>query len=380
MKSFQVRIAFLHGLLLLALLASCSSTRTYRSRPGVYDRVPEGWLPVLREARADLDRGDARAAHDLVLPLAERRPKLIPVRIFFQDVQLRLLEAGEEVGGFRLPDGLDARDVLADIYLERADARPTAQDYILSARLRRNGQSALKALDRAAEVDSDCVWVHYGRAYRHALLRHFPEARADVKRSFRRDPGHLPTLRLEASLLAGAGETKSAIRALEVWLDRTAEDPLVEPSTRAEALVDLAALEVLDHEPKDALTILSDVRVDALVDPARAELVRACALQDLDQRALALSAARRARELDPDDLLSLVHEAMLLGLQGDAEKEREAWERLVAESETEAAGAVEAGGAVEELDLSALLLRLRARTRLARLEREVQAASANASP
>jgi len=81
---------------------------------------------------------------------------------------------------------------------------------------------------------------------------------AEPTLTLRLDGGHLPTIRLHATLLAGAGDSEEAAGALEVWLARTRGNPLYSGAERADALLDLAALDVLLGEPGDALFVILD--------------------------------------------------------------------------------------------------------------------------
>ncbi len=350
---------------LLALGPACSATSTYRPQPGPYDAVPREWSATLTQARETLERGDVRAAHDLVRPLAAQRPAILPVRIFLQELQVTLLERGESVGGFQVPDGADPALVLGDLYLQRADARPSTAEYVLAARLAPSGEEALRMLERAQEADATCVWTHYARAHWNARLRRFPEARAAVQAAFDRDPGHLPTMRLHASLLAGASETAEALAVLELWLARTRDDPMTDPTQRANADLDRAALLLLEDEPRRALRVLEDVDRMRVSIPERVDLLRAVALQDLDDRPRALSAARRAYDAAPDQLLPLVHQAMLLNQQGNFTQEEQIWRLLLQIIQERRQRAEEEPDAA--LDMADLLIQVRANTRLSRL-------------
>jgi tetratricopeptide (TPR) repeat protein len=363
----------LTGLAGLALLAAgCGGRNRYVPAPGPYDLVPEEWSETLFEARAAVGAGRFREAHDLVRPLALRRPELLPVRVFLQELQLDLLQIGEPVGGFEVPEPADAVAWLGDTYRVQADRNPMPATYVLAARLALGGDEALALLEQAGELDAGCVWVHYGRAWWSARLRRFPEAREGVAAAFALDAGHGPTMRLHASLLAGAGEIEDAIECLVLWLERGEPDPLVDPSLRAEALVDLAALHLLAGRPGVALSHLTTAVPEDIVHPARAELVRAVALEDLGQRSLALAAARRAKQLAPDDLLPMVHQALLLQFEGNVNQERNMWELLLAEVE-ERADEEDSPAPTDDptgLDLATLLIQLQARARLGQIERE----------
>lgn len=355
------------------LLAGCGAGRTYISTPGPYDIVPGAWEEELEAARDAFEEGDLQECETQLAPLAEERPIVLPVRVFLQDVQLGLLGASREVGGVRVPPER-AQVHLGDLYAARADANPSASGYVLAARLADSGEAALDYLSQAAALDSGCVWVPYGRAWWLFRLRRFPEAREAIQDALDLDGGHLPTMRLHGSMLASAGDTKDAVYVLELWLERGADDPLVDPRMRADAKVDLAALLVLEDEAEEALDLLAGIRPDLLPDPARAELVRAAALEDLGLRTLALSAARRAKALDPDGLLSLVQQALLLHFEGNTAQERAMWEMLLLEAESR----LEPRGELREasldqreaLDVQSILIQLQARARIERIDSE----------
>lgn len=355
----------------LLLLGACGSSRSYVSRPGPYDEVPEEWVDILALARQAYEGGRLEHAQALLAGLARRDEKLIPVRAFLQDIELAMLVQGLEVGGLQAPPE-DARAWLADVYQQRADANPTAERYVLAARMSEDADAALALLDQAEALDSGCIWVAYGRAWWNYSERRFPEAREALAAAFAIDPGHLPSMRLEATRMASSGETNDAIDVLELWLDRTGGDALVDPRLTAEARVDLAALRVLDNEPAWALEELEEVDLSLVTDRARAELVRAAALEARGDLSGALEAARVAQGLAPGDLLPLMQEALLLERTGaDPVSERQAWERILAQAAAAREAVPEAGAAdPTELDFQSLLIQLQARTQLERLQRE----------
>ncbi len=362
-------------LLVLPLLGACGSTRLYVAQPGPYDTIPVAWKEDLTLARTAFEHGRPREAHRILRRYAVEQPELLPIRVFLQEVELALLEAGEVVGGFAVADSSKAAASLGDVYRDAADAQPGAARYVLAARLATEASVALALLDQARAEDSRCVWVHYAIAWWNTRQRLYPAARASVADAFELDGGHLPTMRLHATHLAGAGEIRPAIDCLRAWLARTELSPLVAPSVRAEAYIDLAALYLLQEEPAKALDLVSAIDRADLVHPARAELVRAAALDELDESSLALSAARRARDLAPDSSLALVYQALLLEVQGNHLQERQTWELLLAETE-----AIEKEADDDPLDFSELLIRLRARARLATLERELGTPSLGSTP
>jgi len=357
----------------LAVLIACHATRVYDPEPGRYDRIPPEWNADLWRARFATDGGRFQEAHAILRPLADARPELLAVRCMLQDAELALLEEGKRVGGMSVPDPAKAAGWLADAYSQRADANPSAEGYVLAARLQPRPTDGLELLDQAVALDPGCVWAHYGQAFWNHRLRRFPAAREAIERAFDLDPGHMPTMRLHASMQASAGETQPAIDCLLTWLKRGETDPTIDPRERAEAQIDLAALLVLDGLPEDALALLDAIDRDLLREPARSQLVRAVALADLGRHALALSAARRAKEENPEDVLPLVYQALILEREGNVSQERAAWEALLAEvhaqREADAARPLDLDDP-DEFDFPTLLIQLRAQARLERLDRE----------
>ena len=364
----------LGGVILACAVSACGTARlALDPDPGPYDLFPAGERITLRTARTAFEGGNFEVAAGLLTELTQRHPEHLPTRTFLQDVELSLLEAGLPVGELAAPAALaDAERVLLASYLARAEEAPSAAAFVLAARLEQDPDPAFALLDRAAELDPDCIWVHYGRSFRLFALRRFPEAREAMAKARALDPGHLPTIRLYASMRASAGDTDLAIQALTAWLDRTERDPVVPPAHRAEALCDLAALLVLDGRERASLSLLTEVRGELLQDRSRVELVRAAAHQGQGELDLALAAARHAWELGAESLLPLVQEAMLISQsEGDLQGEREVWERLLEAAAQERKRRAErpAGPGEGGVDFQSLLIQLMAHSRLERLRR-----------
>jgi tetratricopeptide (TPR) repeat protein len=355
------------AIVLSAALGACGAPRAYVTNPSAYDRVPPEWRREIALARLASDDGDFELARAHLDPLARAKETVIPVRVFLQEVELGLFQSGGHLGAVRVPTPEAAHAWLAEHYRAAAEKTPSATAYVLAARLETDAEQALALLEKARALDPECGWVHYGRAWWNASQRRFREARECVREAFRLDGGHLPTLRLHATMLAGAGEPEAAAAALEVWLDRTADDPLYAPAERANALLDLAALQVLLDRPGAALDLLDQLDPRALRDAARAEGVRAAAHQARGEYTAALAAVHRASVLEPGELLPLVQEAMLLAGVGDHAGERVIWERLLERTEPFPATDAKDPAAI---DFQSLLFRLQAHTRLERLELE----------
>ncbi len=360
------------AILLVLATAACGGTRlSLEPDPGPYDRLPRADRPLLHEARAAFDGGDLEGAAAALATLAGRQPAHLATRTFLQEVELALLEAGSPVGDLAPPEEPgQSVGLLFDVYRERAEAAPGAVSLVLAARLAGDGEEALELLAAAEEHDPECIWIRYGRAFRLFHMRRYPEAREAIAAARELDPGHLPTMRLHASMLANAGDTSLAIQVLTAWLERTWDHPLVLRPARAEALVDLAALLVLDGDPKEALALCAEVEVDLLARRSRVDLVRAAAHQDRGDLDLALAAARRAWELGSSSLLPLVQEAMLIAqLENDPDGEREVWERLLEAAAQERGRRAASPPDADEpaVDFQSLLIQLMAHTRLERL-------------
>lgn len=352
-----MRALLLPPLLACGLLAFACRAASLASAPASSAQLPPEELAVVADARAKLEAGDARGALEQLAPLVGRHSSHVRLAILAQEARLAQLPADseEEPAAALFPD-----------YLERAESDDTALAWLLAARLAPSPQDARVLLERAARLDPRSAWVPYARAHGFCLERDFTRARSVVARALELEPGHAPSRRLWAMLLANAGQVRDAIDVLVSWLKGAETDPFIGPRERAEGEVDLASLLVLDREPEQALEVLRAVDPQALADPARGELVRAVASDEAGRPERALELARHAAELDPAGLLPLVHEAILQKKRGDAPAERAAWESLLARIEGRDASATEGAG---PLDFQSLLLGLQAHARLERLAR-----------
>ena len=156
--------------------------------------------------------------------------------------------------------------------------------------------------------------------------------------------------------------SSSAEAARASWMKRSFVDSSVDPRQRAAVRLDLAILLVEDGDPGDALRLLDAVEPVAPQRVARIELVRAAAFQALGKDDEARRAVRFAREASEDELLVLVHEALLAAERGDPDAEREAWKQALEIAERE-----DTRGTPQPADFHSLLVQLQALTRLARL-------------
>ncbi|MAB81372.1 MAG: hypothetical protein CMJ89_18690 [Planctomycetes bacterium] len=345
------------ALFVVLVLGACRGPRLYSSKPGPYDRIPEGWEAPLVEARRHLEQDEPVRAHRILVELTTENPRILPVRILLQEVELQLLKEGLRAGNLSVPSPDRSLMWLGDHYLTQAEANPTTEAYVLAARLvpATDPARALAFLDQAEALDPKCVWIPYARAWWNFVDYRFTPAENAVRDAFRLDSGHLPTMRLHAIVLTAAGETAGAIKVLKIWWKRSRNDPLVSPEERGEALLDLASLKVLVGKPKEALRHLDDVDPRVFENLARLDQVRAAAYEGRNRFDLAFEEVRRAEDYAPEDPLPIVHEAMLHARQGDEEDELLSWQRLL-----DHLGEHESDG------FSALLFKLQAITRLQR--------------
>ncbi len=360
-----------------ALLVACRSAPAYVAKPGPYDRLSVEALEKARTARFAWEDGDLKRAHRLVREALVTDAANVPLAIFLQEIELALLQEGEEVEGRPVPterlDAEQARALLEGFYLAQARVSQHPVPWLLAARLAPDEESRGARLEVALQLEPDFVWGHYAQAWSAYRRREFPEAREAVARALETDPGHPASRRLEANLLANAGEGSRAVRILSLWLGQAAEDPFVSSRALREARIDLAALYVSAGRAEEALELLAAVEFPEREVRARAELVRAAAYEERGDLDLALSSARLAASFAPDDLLPLVHEA-LLAAQGDElfPDELAAWERVLETARTQAELSEEASmhDAEAAVDFQNLLIQLQAQTYLARLREE----------
>jgi Tfp pilus assembly protein PilF len=282
---------------------------------------------------------------------------------FLQEVELALLADGQSVRGVRPSAGQDPVEVLFVPYLRRAQEVPTSEAWVLAARLATDPDQAGVLLEQAIAIDGDNPWAHYGMAWLHASRQRYSEARKALEQAFAIDPGHLPSIRLDGALQARAGEEGRAVQAFESWLERSVEDPAIDPRERATVRLDLAILLVLEDEPAQALKLLEAVEPSVPQREAQVELVRAAAYHALGAMEEAQRAVRFAREASPEELFVSVDEALLAARRGDPDGERAAWAQALAIAEREPSAPADA----EAADFRSVLVRLQALTRLARL-------------
>jgi tetratricopeptide (TPR) repeat protein len=333
------------GSALLAVCAACTSSGTpsYEATDGPYDHLPAAEVEQVRAARERLRAGELDAARDLLGPLVARRAENVPLAVFLQEVEL----AGADASG---------RERLVARARERSEAFPTPVTLLLAARLEADADEARALIGRALSIDAECAWAHYALAHLEARAGDWVEAQARLERALEIDPGHLSGRRLEAGFLARDGKRDDARRALEKWLEVTDDDPLVDPTARFLAALDLAQLYLLAGDQGRARALLLSLAEEPAGHDARRLCILAAVEQARGQPQSALRAAVRAAGADPDDPLPVLQQAVLQeSWLDDPVAARAAWEQVLEIARSEA-------------DLGALLLTMRARVELERTE------------
>jgi tetratricopeptide (TPR) repeat protein len=315
----------------------------YEASSGPYDRLPEAELEQVAEARALLEDGLPEVARAILARIAARRAENIPLAIMLQEVELELA-------------GPAGRAELAAAAALRADTLPTPVTLLLAARIDDDPARARERVEAALEIDGRCAWAHYALAHLEARSGDWVEAGRRLERALARDPGLLPGRRLEAAFLARDGKHAEAIRALLHWLELTESDPLVDPTQRFLAGLDLAQLQLLEGEEGRARAVLLGLTDEPEEYRARRLVILAAVEQARDNPESALRAARRAEAVDAFEPLAVVQQAELYeSWLDDPVRAREKWERLIDIASSSG-------------DLSALLLGMRARVALERFD------------
>ena len=333
--------------LLLALsLAACSSTVELDVSGSVPEPslLEEGTAELLRGARERMEAGDVRSARDRYASLAAAHPEDPWLASLAQEARFACLT----------PDSPELAANLRRSYREAAEAQPGPLSYLLAARAEPDAYAALHLADRSLELDPQFAWGHYARAHALARLGGTEDARRAVERAVDLDPGHLPAWWLLAWLRSHAGEQGNAIATWSSWLEVAAKDPRVSSAAITTAACDLGVLLVRAQRHEEATQLLESAAADS---SGRSSSVLAAAAVELGELEAALASVRSARERDPDSLLYVVQEALLLERRAPSSREAvAAWRDVYERSEG-------------LTDLSALLQRARAEAHLSSIER-----------
>jgi tetratricopeptide (TPR) repeat protein len=314
----------------------------YEASSGPCDALPGGELERVAEARLLIEDGLPAEARGVLLEVAERRPENVPLAILLQEVELGL--AG--------PQG--ASTVAAEAAL-RSAAHPTLVTRLLAARLEPDPSLAREQIEAALAIDPRSAWAHYAIAHLEARSGNWVGAGRWLQRALERDPGLLPARRLEAAFLARDGKRPEAISALLHWLEVTEGNALVDPSERFLAALDLAQRRLRAGDEGRARSVLVGLGEGPAGCRARELVILAAVEHARGQMEDALRAARRAEAADPSEPLAVVQLAELYETQGDLERAKDKWERLLEI-------------ASETGDLKGLLLSMRARVALERVD------------
>ncbi|QDU68863.1 tetratricopeptide repeat protein [Engelhardtia mirabilis] len=331
-------------LLLAALVAACSSPRLspWIEQPGPYDRLSPGQDERLSVARALLDQRDAVGAARVLETAQRRDPLHAGIAVCLQDArlaavlrgdQLQELEAWREANRSQEQDAPD--ELLWRWYDAIARERAEVVDRLLAARLDPDARASLRQLEVLSLDEPGCIWAHLGRAHTLLKLGRLSEARRALDTALELDPGHARTRRLEALVLAREGKDELAVEALERWLEKTADDPLVGATARDRAELDLAAA-LLEAERYKAARkrldrLIGDPHFDDLdVEPRyQAFVLRAAAREGRGDFSGARDDADRARVEAPTRLLPWVQIAILEEYRlGNPDAAAVAWRRV----------------------------------------------------
>lgn len=366
---WELRAHVLAAALLALVACRGAPAPRYDARPGPYDLISERGLDELRAVRADLARGALDDAHERLERLRVAFPNNLSVGSLLQDVELerawraRLVDPPAAGAEARARARAEAAAEQRERWRRLAEQEPSPVALVLAARLENDAPAALHLLDRALELDPECSWAHYGRAHVLARGGDWGAARESLQRALALDPGHLPSRRLEAAVLLRMADRRTAIAALRAWLDHAVDDPRVEPERLAAARIDLALLLLQDDRPDDAREILREGAWPSS-EPLRRWAALAAAEQARGEALDALRAAEEAERAAPGDTLPLVQQALLYELWfDDLRSARALWQRVLEESQA---------GAAEGADLGTLMLGLRARVALERLDERLE--------
>jgi tetratricopeptide (TPR) repeat protein len=377
---------WLLSLLAPLLLSACGSTRLslWTPTPGPYDRFSAAQLKDLAQARAQLSSEDVAGAIAGLSELTRQDPQNLTVAAVLQDAELAALERG-----LRLPNleqdlepgqrGPDAgpRTRLRRWYAWRAEQRGTSFELVLAARIEDDALAALRLLDRAAEVDPQNVWAHYGRAHVLLQLNRLEEARGALGRALELDPGHPRVRRLESAVLGLGKNPTLAKRSLRTWLLEVEQDARIARREWLDGALDLVGLELAEERYQESLNLLESLAVETPEQGWRLELYRAVAEDGLGRYEAALASARRAQQLRPAGFRAFAQEALLHQHRfNNLEAAVAAWEQAAELANQAAGGGLDGDAGALELQARIEAARLRARLALDRPTGESNGSSA----
>ena len=286
---------------------------------------------ILDGARESLRAGDVSGASDRYSSLVEAHPDDAWLAILYQETRYQFAQGLSEEEDEVLVENLRSS------YREKAEASPTPMNLLLAARSETDPYAALFLTERALVLDPAFAWGRYGRAHTLSQLGKMEDAKAEVERAVRLDPGLLPAWRLLAWLRSRAGERDLAIETWSSWLEAVSDDPRVSDAARREAICDLGVLLVRAKRHEEAMVLLDTAIVDlAPLDDlsSRSSSLLAVAASEAGALEEALAALRLARESDPLQLLFIVQEALLLErLEPHSEAAYAAWAEVIEQTQ-----------------------------------------------
>lgn len=341
--------------LLLAVACGGPAARKLARAQSRYDALDAEGLHALGEARLLLANGHAEEAVAAFEALRVKQPECVYLVLWQEEAEIsaRGLDAVWPGGSGAHPASAEQAAAIEGL---RADWRKRAEaggvvELLAAARLESDAALARGLLERAERLDAQCAWVPYARAFLAARENDWPEVERQIERSIALDPGHLPTLWIEAWTKARGGDPALGSATLAAWVERAQGDPRIDPRLLQGAQLDLAVLAVLQGEPKVAREWLDELEKE-LPQDARVQCARASVEQALGNVDEALAWAERAHASAPNALLPLVQQALLLQ---NWKKDPVAAEKLWGDVLAQARASSEMGALFERLRARVLL-------------------------
>ncbi len=355
----MIRGALLAAACLFVACASNEGGPDYAAAARAQPELVGADAELVARAIAAIDAGRAEVARDELRVIAARRRDSFAVQRWLQEAEIAVArERADFLATLEAEETEDPLVALRERYRERAEESGAATDLLLAARIEDDAPAALYLTDRALAADPDLAWAWYGRAHVAVRLGDWQTARSALAECLARQPRHLEALRLSAWLQAEAGSRKEAISELERWLALAPGDATLAPGELDAARLDLAMMLVQEGDTAEARDLLESL-VEADLDPVRLWSAFAAMYEARGDLLDALEATESARAADPDALLPVVQQALLVERHFDDPARALATWRVALLL------------AREQKDLGAVLQRTRAEVHIGRLERVV---------
>ena len=299
-------------------------------------------------SRALMNTGEIHEAYRAFERLCAGAPSNIELGLWKQEVERELLLEGRSPWTGERLAGRSIEGVMEERYAGLLRSQRSAEDtltpdlvaaHVLAARVSTDPEHALTLLESALELDSQCAFAYYAQAHtflgQRLRVDRWRLAKSSLDRALSLDPSLLRARKLEIWMLSNEGRLTEAALRLEAWLSRTLEDSRVSSHERIDAEIDLALLWVLLDRADRAATLLDSLG-GTTHSRERRLAVYAVALHQTGDKEAALQAARRAEDAQPDSLLPVVQQALLLQQMAHSDLapetvalERERWDRVV---------------------------------------------------